>query len=581
MDGGNAGLACEIACCHYALEEFAEARPWFIRARESESRHDRARSRINEILLGIAATRARDGVHLADTGRALAEASPHGIEGPELFLDHVHPSFEGNCVLARCVLETLARVEPRLGIRVPAISTEECRLRQAMTPPDLRDQLAMAVPSYQSAGGQPTDGLEHKIAGLDAQIGAQAEDMRIKAYRRALEIDPGNNAVRTRYVRLLMDGKDWTNALEQGRILAINLPFSWDAHRLLARLLAGAGEREQAIAALHRALAVRPEDADAHIELGRLLQEDRPEAARAAFRTSFRLRPGAKALYETARVLLRQGDVSEAGRQLRRGLRFKPGNAAALEEFIIALSREDPAVTGTLWETLRSEAPDSASVAVAYGAVRAADCGPARAREALADALRLGGSDWNVCAKAGDAYVRIGAWSDAVTAYERAAALHPGARRQRLLIATGCCNEQDGDIPGAIDAYTQALLADPSDCESYWRLDAAFPKTSPDASAGLWEGIRARVPENAVLDVLCGESLAAANVSDAARARLEAALRLDGNDSNVLAHAGNAYASMADWAQAAACYERALELNPGLEYVRPRLEEARRRAAGV
>ncbi len=174
----------------------------------------------------------------------------------------------------------------------------------------------------------------------------------------------------------------------------------------------------------------------------------------------------------------------------------------------------------------------------------------------------------------------------AVNALRAAVMRMPGnqeavAALQQALIHKGCRNEQDGDIPGAIDAYQKAIQVNPANSEPYWRLDTACPKTNPEVAVGLWREIRESVAENAAVDALYGESLASANSADAARPMLESALRLGGNDSHVLVHAGDAYFSMADWAQAVACYDRALAANPGLEFLHPRLEEARKRHAAA
>ncbi len=281
-------------------------------------------------------------------------------------------------------------------------------------------------------------------------------------------------------------------------------------------------------------------------------------------------------LLATAHRNEQEGDTVGVIEAYKKVIPANPANGEPCWRLNAVLSKENPAAVRTVWDALRREAPDNAFVAVLCGAARAADGDSAGACEALAAALRLGGEDWNICATAGDAYTRIGAWSDAVAAYERVLTFNPDLRRQHLLIATGCRNEQDGDIPGAIDAYQKAIQVNPANSEPYWRLDTACPKTDPEVAVGLWREIRESVPENAAVDALYGESLAAANSADQARTMLEAALRLGGNDSHVLVHVGNAYFSMADWPQAAACYDRALAANPGLEFLHPRLEEARR-----
>ncbi len=338
LDSGHAGLAYGIACCHYALGEYDDARTWFVRARELDTGRSRAGNRINETLREIAAARAGDGIRLADTAQSLADESPHGIEGPEFFLDHVHLSFEGNYVLARSVLETLAAMTSRLGAEEPPTSLEECRLRLALTLPDLRDQLALTGKSDALKGGRSKNRLERGMAELDAQIGTRAEELRLEGCRKALQADPQNELVRNKCVQSLISRGETAAALEEAKILAASFPLSWQAHNLLAQLFNMTGDRKRAIEETRLVLAWRPDDAVTYLLLGQLLyEENQPEAALAAFRTSSRLRPDAQAQFGIARALLKQGDCSGAVKAYHRSLELKSGDPAIFGNFIAAL----------------------------------------------------------------------------------------------------------------------------------------------------------------------------------------------------------------------------------------------------
>ena len=900
-DGRNAWLAYGVACCHHALGEYTDARSWFVRARELDFTHVRPAARINDILLGIAETGRDDAVRLLDTAKSFADGSPHGIEGPEFFVDHVHFTFEGNYALARSVLEGMAGFYPSLGIQTPPLSIEECGLRLALTEVDLRDLLLMTRQSY-SGIMLSRESLNSMLAELDARVGDSADDIRLKACLNAAQADPLDEVVRLRCVRLLGDG---AAALDQAKRLVADFPHSWEALRHLSWLLGIAGEREGAIDALRKSLALHPDDADACMELGRFLfEEDRLVDALAAFRASFRIKPCAQVQNEIARVLRRQGNAAGAIKADRRSLQLKPNDVAVFKDLVLTLcdanrlaeakeeirrwraeaheygqgsaasqqgagrtrsapgnaAEETPAETrlsvlrelydalphdpgtadtfrglfvkeaarletagdlrdaviacreavlldphnkaplpflrkvlarcspaerrtvwgavwrdnpglptaaapsattedsaGTkqpfrnspkdsgsadtfqslfvdeggrleaagdlpgavsayreairldpqnieplrllenalsqgstgehraVWEATLAVNPGNPHVAMFCGMARAAagdlagatqlfrtlpenlnsagvfqglfvdegmrleaagnlsgavgayreaiplypqnhepvrrlenvlsKCGPAERRSVWEATLgdnpdnphvavlcgiarlaaddvegaklafdisrRLAPEEWHYSKLAADALASAGVWDDAVSGYERALTPNPGLGCQPLLVATGCRNELAGDIPGAMDAFKSAILADPSNPEPYWRLDTACPKTNPEIAVGLWRGIWESVPENAVVDVLYGESLAAANSAAAARTLVEAALRLGGNDSNVLARAGNVYSSMADWAQAKACYDRALAINPGLEFLHRRLEDVQKGAAGA
>ncbi len=318
---------------------------------------------------------------------------------------------------------------------------------------------------------------------------------------------------------------------------------------------------------------------------GKLLAGSDPDGAIAAFRTAMRLLPSDERVPPALQQSLiargcreeRDGDIPGAIDAYREAIVANPVNDEPYRRLTAALPGDSPVTAMIVWDELRQTDPVNVPVAFRCGVAHAVCKDLAGAREAFDAAFQFGGGNEKTYTAAGDAYMNLGAWSDAVSAYQRALALNPELRPQRFLIATGCLNEEKGEIPAAIDAYVEAILSNPSNGEPCWRLDTAFPKTNPEAVAELWRGIWERVPENAVVDVLYGESLALAK-SAAARPMLEAALRLGGNDSNVLAHAGSAYASMEDWRNAACCYGRALCANPGMEWIHPRLDDARRRA---
>ena len=81
-----------------ALESFG-------RARDLDQNPFRALSSFNDILREIAAR--NDGILLADLERAFEQASEPGGPGFDLFLDYVHPTVEGNRLVARTLFDTI------------------------------------------------------------------------------------------------------------------------------------------------------------------------------------------------------------------------------------------------------------------------------------------------------------------------------------------------------------------------------------------------------------------------------------------------------------------------------------------
>jgi tetratricopeptide (TPR) repeat protein len=82
----------------------AEAAALFSRARDSDALRLRADSRINSIIRECA---VQTSVSLFDAEALFAIRSPQGIPGRELFLDHIHFTFEANHLLASSLLDRL------------------------------------------------------------------------------------------------------------------------------------------------------------------------------------------------------------------------------------------------------------------------------------------------------------------------------------------------------------------------------------------------------------------------------------------------------------------------------------------
>ncbi len=91
---------------HLALKEnhTSEAAALFSRARDADDLRLRADSRLNVIIRECAEDTS---VSLFDAEALFALRSPQGIPGRELFLDHIHYTFEANHVLASALLDRM------------------------------------------------------------------------------------------------------------------------------------------------------------------------------------------------------------------------------------------------------------------------------------------------------------------------------------------------------------------------------------------------------------------------------------------------------------------------------------------
>ena len=103
----------------------------------------------------------------------------------------------------------------------------------------------------------------------------------------ALETAPGAGPVHTELAHVLLETDDAAAALTHARRGASLDTESWRALTVLARALAASGHRKEALGAVNRALALRPDDAEAKAALesfGRPAKSSRGPWARGLLR---------------------------------------------------------------------------------------------------------------------------------------------------------------------------------------------------------------------------------------------------------------------------------------------------------
>ena len=111
------------------------------------------------------------------------------------------------------------------------------------------------------------------------------------------------------------------------------LPRSAELRRLRGAVHLLNRQWPQAVQQYQAALAIKPDDAASHLDLGYgLAQVDRIEEALAEFRQALRFQPDfIEPRLEIARLLLKQGETQPAQKELNTVLQLSPQNNAALE----------------------------------------------------------------------------------------------------------------------------------------------------------------------------------------------------------------------------------------------------------
>jgi tetratricopeptide (TPR) repeat protein len=373
-----------------------------------------------------------------------------------------------------------------------------------MTQADLRDQLSITAGSYVFKEVQPKDILAPVLAELEAQIGTRAQHMRLEACRNAIQMNPQNELVRTKYVKLLMDTKDTNEALEQAKALAEAFPYSLEAQLLLARLFDTTGDKSRAVETLRLALEWCPDDAYPYMRLGQLLNEERrPEAALAAFRASFRLKPSAQAQSEIARILLSQDDISGAVNAYRHSLDLEPRNADVFEGLVLALCASDrlAEANGEMERWCAAACEKGNRITSLYKNNRQAQNPAARPMKDKALGARM--------SLLHELSEILPNGSDSVSKF------------QQFLRDKGGRMEAAGNLQGAINTYREAINIDPQNHGFILDLDKTLSTDQPADRRTLWETVRADNPGNARVTELCATARAAAGDMAGARQLLQ------------------------------------------------------------
>ncbi len=290
----------------WQLQRFAEARAAFVRARDEDVCPLRALSSMLDIVADVARER---NAPFVDFTRLLEEKSEHATPGDDWFLDHVHPTVEGNRVLSLALLRMLAG---QGVVRLAATWNESAVLAVK------REVEARLTPKNHS------DALV-TLAKVVAWAGKHDEALRISL--RAAELAPddptahfeaGKNAAQVGQAALAQKHLERALALRPGFV---------EAQALLGSVLAGKGQFDDAIRQCREALARRPDDPELHVSLGTLLaRQGKHREAIASFREAVRISPGyAEGHSNLAWVLKDAGEFTESLSHFREAVRLKPG----------------------------------------------------------------------------------------------------------------------------------------------------------------------------------------------------------------------------------------------------------------
>ena len=276
-------------------DQAAEAAALFLRARDADALRLRADSRLNGI---IRATAAEAGVLLVDAEALFADTSPEGIPGNNLFLDHIHFTFDASRLLANALL---ARLEAAQAIGPAPSETDSKSLagelfyhpwgRAAQMEAVLKQQLRLPF-RRQLTHPETIARLNEEKTTWDAHAAALSPASTRAIVSRQLAGRPNDPWLAARGAWLLLEANDFDRAEAAAQAAQRQWPHRLDIRALLCliRALQGQdardgfpflqgdsdnGDQEVELAvAIGRELLARKRPADARLWLTQALERD-------------------------------------------------------------------------------------------------------------------------------------------------------------------------------------------------------------------------------------------------------------------------------------------------------------------
>ena len=348
---------------------FDEARVAFEQARDEDVCPLRMLGEMGDVVREVAVNR---GLGLTDFESIADRHATDGIPGSNLFLDHVHPTIEGNGLLARSILDDLIEASVVIpsdewneavfeGVkdRILAGIDDSDRALALMKLSKVLGWAGKIQEAYQLAQKAvrlaPNDSAVQYQAGLTAQLLARSDEAIIH-YLNAITIQPDADLPRQNLGVLLQQRGDFDGAVEQFRsaIEYARNPKTVDDNRLnLGDALLGQGfiryrqgRALEAVACFEESNALIPGRADTLGRLGQaqLAARQIPQAV-VSLEGAVRLAPeDGEILNRLAVAYVSAGRMDDGGAAWREALRLSPELKDApdsLPRVLVASGRAD------------------------------------------------------------------------------------------------------------------------------------------------------------------------------------------------------------------------------------------------
>lgn len=480
IDNQWADLQFRQGRLQWAAGEFTNALHHFTLARDYDALRFRADTRLNEILRRSCTNRLNEGIACLDGEALLAQHSPHGVPGNELFYEHVHLNFTGNYWLARGIAEQITDVlkPPALKGQRPAgndwISAEQCAAQLTLNEWDRSQTLEI---------------VRQRLDSPPFTLQLNHDEQRARVQKELAEC------------RSNLSAQTISNFVQRCEHAIASNPSDWVLHQKLAQLLQVSADKAppaRAIEEWRRVIALVPHFADAHYGLGVALDRANQTAeAEAELRLALKLnRYYPNALNALGKILAAQNRLPEAVKNYEKAIQLKPHFPEALVNL------------GEALEQLGKKA---------------------EAKAHFEEASRLAPGNTEATAHVGQMLDEKGEVSAAVTRYTEILRATPENTVARYNL--GRCLVLLGRSGEAREQYAEALRLQPDFADAHCELGIELAKSGKEAEAmsHFREAVRLK-PESVVFHKSLGIALARQHQFEEAAKEFEAAVRLDPND---------------------------------------------------
>ncbi|MDG2382110.1 MAG: tetratricopeptide repeat protein [Pirellulaceae bacterium] len=325
------------------MGQYAEAKRQFEIARNEDVCPLRAQTETVQVVREVA---AGNQLELIDFEQFVQDNSEYQIAGESLFLDHVHPTIEGNrllalqlvdCLQAKQVLQEPADWSNVVGQVTAQVESQVDSQMQGRALRNLAKVLGwagkkeeadqLALKASQLIGG---DAETAYLAG-NAWLTKGEVNKAIRKFREAIRIDSKHvHAHNSLATALLQMGKIDDAETAYLRVISLQPDFA-PAHNNLASLYQRKRESDRALHHFNEAIRLNPRYSKAHNNLGVLYRSNEDfEKAELHFLAALDINPDfAEAHYNLGTVLDRRDERALARDEFQDAIRINPSFAAA------------------------------------------------------------------------------------------------------------------------------------------------------------------------------------------------------------------------------------------------------------